>query len=287
MPADRKVGVSYAVAAYLFWGVAPIYFVWVAFAQPLEILAYRLLWSLPLLAIFASIGRQWSGLRALSAADFRQLAICAALLAVNWLTFIYGVVNERINETSLGYFINPLISIALGAIVLGERLSRGQWIAVAVSGFGVCFELAVQGTLPWISLVLALTFGLYGLLRKQVAVPAALGLGIESGLFVPVAAAYLLFADLPSRDVEELGLLALGGLVTVLPLVWFAAAATRLPLTLLGFFQYIAPSLSLLVALGVYGETISSARWVSFGCVWLAIVIFTFSSLRQRQQATA
>jgi chloramphenicol-sensitive protein RarD len=268
-------GYAYATAAYLFWGVAPVYFVWVSFALPLEILAHRILWALPCLFLLVTAGRQWKVLRTLDFRSYALLACCSLLLSVNWLTFIYGVSQHRIAETSLGYFLNPLVTIGLGTFFLKERLRRVQMIAVALAASGIAYELYTQGSLPWIALSLATSFGLYGLLRKKIAVPAAIGLGIETAFVAPLSLAFLIFYSLPERDTEKLAMLALGGVVTVVPLVWFGAAAMRLPLTILGFFQFLAPSISLVIAIYFYGESVTPARWGSFAMVWFGLLVFS------------
>lgn len=182
-----SAGYAYATSAYLFWGVAPVYFVWVSFALPLEILAYRILWGLPCLFLLVTLGRQWQVLRLLDFRCYALLACCSLLLSVNWLTFIYGISQQRIAETSLGYFMNPLVTIGLGTLFLKERLRLVQKVAVVLAGSGVAYEFYTQGSLPWIALSLAVTFGLYGLLRKQIAVPAAIGLSIETAFVAPLA----------------------------------------------------------------------------------------------------
>ena len=277
----------------MFWGVAPVYFVWVSFAYPLEVLAQRILWSVPLLALFVSVGRQWTSLGDLPRSSYLRLMLGSLLLSVNWLTFIYGVMTERIAETSLGYFINPIVTIALAALVLGERISPLQWVAVTLAGLGIAFELVSLGELPWIAVTLALSFGFYGLVRKQLSVPAALGLGIETALLAPFAAAFLMlgvglgYPDIGERSLAELGMLAVGGLVTTLPLLWFGAAASRLPLSVIGVFQYLAPSLSLLLAVFVFRETVTTERWINFGFVWLAILVFSFAGAVEARRSRA
>lgn len=270
----------YALAAYTFWGVAPIYFVLVSFAAPLEVLSHRIIWSIPLLALLVLLSRQWQAFSLLSRRDLLTLAVCSALLSVNWLTFIFGIQAGRIAETSLGYFLNPLISICLGALVLGEKLRLWQWIAAGFAGCGVLVELVVYGRLPWVAVTLAVSFALYGLLRKQVQVPAALGLGLETLLLAPFALLFLFLEPAANpRELSQLVMLGVGGLVTVIPLIWFGAAAARLPLTQLGFFQYLAPSLSLVLAIVIYAESVSTARWISFALVWLGLVVFTVEGL--------
>lgn len=285
----RRVGVGYALAAYTIWGVAPVYFVWVNFALALEILAHRILWSLPLLVVLVLLGRQWRALRALSRRDVGRLALCAALLSVNWLTFIYAIQIERIAETSLGYFINPLVSLVLGALFLAERMRLAQWLAAGLAAIGVGFELIMLGELPWLGLALAFSFGFYGLIRKQLNLPSAVGLSVETALVAPAALSYLIWLHAwgpdPDRTVGQIAQLAAGGLVTALPLVCFAAAAIRLPLSVLSFFQYLAPSLSLLIAVAVYGETVSDSRWIAFALIWLALVMFSVEGLYHRRRA--
>jgi len=282
-----RQGAAYALAAYTFWGFAPIYFVWVNFAAPLEILAHRVVWSVPLLACLITLARQWSAVRLLTPRQLGLLGVSSVLLSVNWLTFIYAIHQARITETSLGYFINPLVSIVLGALFLGERLRPLQWLAAGAAAVGVASELIALGQLPWLGLTLAFSFGFYGLLRKQLQIPSSVGLGVETLMVVPLAIAYLAYggsADiLPARESSQVLMLGLGGLVTVTPLVWFAAAAVRMPLTLLSFFQYLAPSLSLLLAVFVYAEPIASVRWLSFALIWMGLAVFSVDGLRQRR----
>ena len=280
---SRGSGYGYALAAYTFWGVAPVYFVWVNFAAPLEILAHRIAWSVPLLLLLVWLGRHVKTIFSLSPRVLFVLFCCAALLSVNWLTFIYGIHTDRMAETSLGYFINPLISIALGAVILSEKLRGWQWLAVGLTAVGIVYEFVTVGSLPWIAVCLALSFGLYGLLRKQIAVPAPVGLLLETLFLAPFAVLYLIFLEV-DRSQGELGALVLGGVVTVLPLLWFGAAAIRLPLIILGLFQYLAPSITLVLAILVYNEVLTEARWFSFIMVWVGLVVFTVEGLIRRRQ---
>lgn len=283
----QKSGYAYAVAAYLFWGFAPIYFVYVSFAQPLEVLAHRVVWSVPLVALLITFARQWPMLRRMSGKTYLMLAVCSVLLTANWLTFIYAVQTGRIVETSLGYFINPLVSILLGWTFLSERLRRWQWAAVAMAAAGVIGELVTAGELPWLGLVLAFSFGFYGLLRKQLALPSSVGLGVETVMVVPFAIAYLVYmgssADMPVRSMNEILLLGLGGFVTVLPLLWFASATIRIPLTTLGFFQYLAPSISLMLGVFVFGEVVTAGRWFGLSLIWFALLMFSLENLYHRR----
>ena len=285
--ATHAAGVGYALACYVFWGFAPAYFVLVRFAAPLEILAHRILWSLPLLALLITIGRQWYAFKGLTRREWLYLTACSTLLSINWLTFIYAITIERIAETALGYYINPLVSIVLGWLVLRERMRPLQWTAAAIALIAVMIELVRLGTLPWLALTLALSFGCYGLLRKQLRFPSSAGLGAETAMVAPLAAGYLVISAASGgfelRTSGELVLLALGGAVTVTPLIWFASAAARLPLTTLGFFQYLAPSITLMLAVVVYGETVPPARWYAFALIWAALALFTFDGLNQRR----
>jgi len=284
-------GAGFALGAFTIWGFAPVYFMWVDFAAPLEVLAHRIVWAIPLLLCLITITRQWPAARQLDRRQISVLALCSLLLATNWLIFIFAVQSGRIAETALGYFINPLVSIVLGGLFLNEKLRRWQWVAAAIAALGVSFELLKLGQLPWLALTLAFSFGFYGLLRKQLGLPSSVGLGIETAIVAPVAAGYLIYAygftDAVERDLQQTLQLGLGGLVTVAPLVLFASAAIRMPLTTLGFFQYLAPSLSLLLAVFYFEEAVSSARWVSFSLVWFGLVIFSVEGLYVYQQHRA
>ena len=284
---DTRNGLSFAFAAYGIWGIAPIYFVWVSFAQPLEVVAHRVVWGIPLLGVLLLVSGQWREVKSLAAPALGYLLVSALCLSINWLMFVYAIQTERIAEASLGYFINPLVSIVLGWLFLRERLRPLQWLAVAVAGIGVCSELWVRASLPWLGLTLALTFGLYGLLRKQVNVGAVAGLSIETVVVAPFAVGFLVWLSLhgETRDIGALLSLGLGGLVTVAPLICFAAAAIRLPLTTLGFVQYLSPSCALMLAIFVYGEVVPAERWFTFAFIWGALIIFSFEGLyRYRKQ---
>ena len=279
--AQQRKGLLFAVAAYGIWGVAPIYFVWVGFAAPLEILMHRVLWSVPVLVLLISVTGQWTAARALSRREVALLFVTALCLSANWLTFIWAIQAQRIADASLGYFINPLINILLGWVFLQERLRPLQWFAVAIALLGVGIELGVRQTMPWLGLTLALTFGFYALLRKQVSVPAAIGLWVETMLMLPIALLCLfwLLAQDGMRAAGQIMQLALGGVITVVPLVCFAAAALRLPLSTLGFVQYLAPSCALLLAVVVFNESVPQMRWVTFGFIWTALVVVTVENI--------
>ena len=256
---ETRKGIYFALGAYGIWGFAPIYFVWVSFAQPLEVLAHRVVWGVPFLGLLLLATGQWRDIAEHSRRAIGYLLVSALFLSINWLTFIYAIQTERIAEASLGYFINPLVNILLGWLFLRERLGR----------------------LPWLGLTLAFSFGLYGLLRKQVNVPAVVGLSIETIMLTPLAVGFLVWLGVNDgvREFNDILSLGLGGLVTVVPLVCFAAAAIRLPLSTLGFIQYLAPTCTLLLALFVYGENVPQERWLTFALIWAALLLFSFEGV--------
>ena len=288
--ASERQGLMYAVAAYGFWGLAPMYFVWINYVPPLEVLMHRVLWSVPLLTLLITITKQWAGVWGLGRHEVAFLLVTALCLSINWGTFIWAIQAQRIADASLGYFINPLINVMLGRLFLGERMRPLQWLAIGVAFLGVNIELWTLGSVPWLGLTLAFSFGFYGLLRKQVSVPAAIGLWVETMLMLPIAG--LFFVWLVSSDgmrpSVEIAQLALGGVISVVPLVLFAAAALRLSLTALGFVQYLAPSCALMLAVFLYHEPVADIRWLTFSFIWLALIIFSLENLfnmRQRRQA--
>jgi len=278
----RGAGALLAVAAYGFWGVAPIYFKWLEGVGAGQLVAHRILWTAILLVPLLIVLRAGPKLRALLADRRRVLGLCvsAVLIGGNWSIFIYAVLAGRVLEASLGYFINPLISLLLGMVFMGERMRPIQWLAVAIAAGGVLNEVIRFGDVPWLGLTLALSFGFYGLLRKRLAVDSFVGLTVESWVLLPVAVGYLLWnasvgVDAFTTSNRDALLLALAGPVTMFPLLCFAAAANRLPLSQLGFFQYIAPGLTFVLAVTQFGEPFVPAQFLTFGPIWTALVIFT------------
>ncbi len=270
------------MTAYTFWGVVPIYFKWVDHVSPWEILSHRVIWALILLLGILIWTRQLHELR-IPLRLIPKLLLTSVLLATNWLVFIYAVVNQNIAETALGYFINPLVSVFLGVIFLREYLRPLQWIAVAIAAIGIISQLIIFGRIPWIALTLAFSFGFYGLFRKNLGLHAIGGLAIETMLVVPFAMAFILWSGWQDQltfgqDLQTDLLLMLGGFVTSFPLLCFAAAVKRLSLTAIGMFQYLAPSISLALAVLVYGEDFGPGRAVTFICIWIALAIFTFET---------
>jgi len=294
-PENLRRGIAYGVAAYGMWGLVPIYFKAVSSVQPLEVLAHRVVWSVVMLVPLLFLRGKWpEARRALtSRKTAATLVASTVLLAVNWYLFIWAISHDRILEASLGYFINPLLNVLLGTVVLKERLSRPAAAAVVLAGAGVAVQAAVIGAVPVIALGLALCFGLYGLLRKTAAVGAVVGLTVETSLMMPVALGYLVWARqtgglyLGTGDPTVDVLLVLAGVVTAVPLLSFTSAARLLPLTTLGFLQYIAPSGQFLLAVLVYGEALTPAQLVTFGCIWAALAIFTTDQLRRSKRLPA
>jgi chloramphenicol-sensitive protein RarD len=277
----------YALLAYGIWGIAPIYWKQLTGFPATELLAWRVIGSLAVAALAIAALRAWRELGA-SLRSWRSAlsAACAAwLLAVNWGVFIWAVQHDMILATSLGYYINPLVNVLLGLLILRERLSRAQAIAVAVASFGVAVQTLEQGELPWVALVLAGSFGLYGLVRKLGPAAPLVGFGIEMLALAPVAAFHLLSlvergeAQVPAAGAGTQLFVACAGAITAAPLLAFASAAKRLPLSMLGMFQYIAPTLAFLLAVLLYGEPFTRGHGVSFGCVWLALSISMWETL--------
>ena len=279
---DRQTrqGGYFALAAYCIWGVAPIYFKLVGHVQPLEIIAHRVTWSAILLMAVLALSGKLGELR-LPLKSLGWLLLSAMLLACNWLIFVFAVLNDQIIDTSLGYFINPLVSVFLGIFFLGERLRPLQWLALSIAFLGVMIQLVVLGHLPLISLALAFSFGFYGLIRKNLNLPAVSGLALETLIILPFALGYLAWQQaqgalaFSNLSLETDLLLVLGGVVTSLPLLFFAGAVTRLSLTTVGIFQYLAPSLTLLLAVFYFEEPFNRVQFATFFCVWVSIVIFT------------
>ncbi|MBB1486926.1 EamA family transporter RarD [Oceanospirillum sediminis] len=289
---DIRTGIWYALAAYGLWGLAPVYFKWLDGVAATEILIHRVIWSVAVLVVLLAVMGSWSAIRTV----FRQpkvlagLTLSAAIISINWLTFIWAVGQGRILESSLGYFMNPLVSIFLGMIFLSERLRPWQWLAIFLAGAGVAWQLILHGSLPWVALVLAFSFGFYGLLRKQIPVDAISGLFIETVIMFPAAIIWLLWLldsqqlSFGHTDLETDLLLMAAGLVTSIPLLFFAGAARRLSLTLVGFIQYMAPSITFLLAVLVYGEDLGEGKLATFVLIWLALLVFTMEGAIQKRR---
>jgi chloramphenicol-sensitive protein RarD len=284
---EERKGIWLAVAAYTFWGVIPIFWKALDTVPAVELLSHRIVWSVPLLLIIILVRKRMSLLRSsYRSADTTLTALVAGtLLAINWGTFVWAITTGHIVDASLGYFINPLVSVALGVIVLRESLSTAQRVAIAIATIGVVSMTVLVGVLPWISLILAFSFGAYGLLKKREAAAGPIeGLFMETSFVLVPAAIYLIL--LAGRGTGAMGsslgttvLLITAGAVTIFPLLLFGAAAKRIPLSTLGILQYLAPTLQLLVGVVVYRETVSGGKWVGFVLVWIALIIYTIDSV--------
>jgi chloramphenicol-sensitive protein RarD len=288
----ERLGVAAALAAYIFWGLAPIYFKWIDSVAPLEIIAHRILWSIPFLAGFLLLrdGRGFLQRMRLPPKTVAVLLLSGVLVVTNWLIFVWAVVNGQVLATSLGYFIGPLVNFLLGFLFLKERLTRIQTIGVLIAATGTVYLGWFLGTPPWISLSLAFSFGLYGLVRKVLGVGPMTGMLWETLLLALPAALYIAWAfQRGTLGFGHLGvrtdwLLVLAGLVTVLPLVWFNVAARNLKLSTVGFFQYIAPSMTFLLSVFLYNEPFTQGHAVAFTCIWLALAMVSVETiLRSRR----
>jgi chloramphenicol-sensitive protein RarD len=297
MDESTKKGVIFALTAYTLWGVAPVYFKQMqAIAAP-EILAHRIVWSfvltLGLIALFNKRDVLMTTLRSRRARW--ALAASTTLIGLNWGVFIWAVNNNYMLDVSLGYYVNPLINILLGMLFFRERLDRVRTIAAILCLLAVIFEVVQFGRLPWIALIVACSFAFYGLVRKKLGVDSFTGMALETGLLLPVAMGYLLFTTSPTSNLMENSawinlLLFAAGPVTMVPLMCFAAAANRISLTALGFFQYIGPSGMFLLAVFVYDEPLGPEKLVTFGLIWLALILLSVDSLyklRRRRMIVA
>ncbi|WP_298407520.1 EamA family transporter RarD [uncultured Chloroflexus sp.] len=287
-------GIGAAVAAYTLWGLLPVYWKALNGATATEILAHRMIWSLLFLLAVLAVRQQWEWVQVMR----RQRRLrwtylaSATLLAANWGIYVWAVQMNRVVEASLGYFINPLVSIALGVLVLRERLRPAQWLAIAIAAAGVAWLTYSAGALPWIALALALSFGFYGLLRKQTPLGSFEALTVETlWMFVPAVLWLGWLAGNNGGMHHDAGLWLLllsTGVVTAAPLLFFGAATQRIPLTTIGILQYLAPTLQLLLGVLVYGEPFSTAQLIGFGAIWTALAIYTTDSLlaTRRYRAT-
>ncbi len=288
-------GILYAILAYVAWGVFPVYFHQVAAVPAMEVVAHRTLWSM----VFVAVVLMARGQLAWVAQLRRQPRVVAAfllsalLLSANWLIYVWAVHNHHVVDASLGYFILPLVNVAMGYVFLHERPRRAQWVALAVAAAGVVWLAVQTGNVPWIALALAITFGFYGLLRKTAVLGALEGLALETALLAPLAVAWMAWwtwtgqAAWPSADAATLGWLAAAGPVTAVPLLLFAAGARRIPLATMGVLQYISPSLQFALGIWLFGETVEPARLAGFALIWLALALYTAEGALHRRRASA
>lgn len=288
-PGESRRGALAGLTAYAIWGVFPLYFHALAPAGAWEILAHRILWTLVLCAIVLLVRRDLDWIRPLLSRPkmLGGIAIAAVLIAINWVVYVGAVAAGQVTDASLGYFLNPIVTVGLGVLVLGERLRRLQWVAVGIGLAAGLYLSVVGGRVPWIALTLAFSFALYGLTKKKLgATLAALhGLTVETVVLAPVALGLIAWFGVTGNQTFTGGaplhptLLVLAGVVTAVPLLLFAAAARRVPLTTIGLLQFVTPVLQLLCGVLLLGEEMSQARWVGFGIVWIALALLTVDSL--------
>ncbi|ROR89532.1 chloramphenicol-sensitive protein RarD [Nocardioides aurantiacus] len=285
-------GFLLGAAAYAMWGLFPLYWTLLEPAGALEILAHRVCWSLVTMVALTLLLRRTPQLRAILR-DRRVLLLltaAAVVIAFNWGGFIYGVNAGRVVEVSLGYFINPLVTVLLGVLVLGERLRPVQWAAIALAGLAVVVLTVDYGHPPWVAVLLAGSFGTYGLMKKKADVGAVESLTFETVVLVPLALGYLVWLGVAGRSTfgseggGHAALLVSTGLITAVPLICFGAAATRVSMTTIGLLQYLAPTLQFALGLIVFGEQMTPVKWVGFGLVWVALVVFTVETLQHRRE---
>lgn len=283
----HSTGVLLGVAGYLFWGMFPLYFALLDSVSPIEIVAHRIIWSLIVVLLVLIVGKQW---RAFTSAFSRRnviiLGSAAIFLSINWLVYVYAVTTNQVVQASLGYFVNPLISVAMGVLILKEKLRKTQWIAVGIAIVAVVVLTIASGSLPWIALTLGLSFATYGLLKKFANLPSLHSLGIETAVLVPIAMVILGIAIVNGSESFVLDgpkitfLLIMLGPVTAIPLLAFGGASTRIPLSTLGVLQYITPIAQFFLGVFVFQEIMSTGRWIGFTLVWVSLVIFTVDMYR-------
>ena len=289
-----KKGVAYAAGAYILWGLFPIYWKNLAGVPALEILSHRIVWSLIFVIFLLGAQKKWEWIKP-ALRNKRTLLIffaTATVLSINWLTYIWGVNAGFIVETSLGYFINPLVSVLLGVVFLRERLRAGQWIAVGIATIGVIYLTINYGSLPWIALTLAFSFATYGLLRKIAPLGSQEGLALETAMMFLPALIYLIFlegqgtAAFGHVDLKMTFLLAFAGIATAVPLIFFAAGARLIPLSVVGILQYMAPTIQLLIGVFVYKEPFTTTSLIGFSIIWTALIIFTTDVFMHNKKQT-
>lgn len=288
----QQKGIVYAVAAYAIWGFFPLYWKQLESIPALQLIAHRIVWSFALLFGFILATGQLQAIRGtLGQKSMRTYTVAALLISVNWFTYVWAVTHGFIVEASLGYFINPLLSVLLGVIIFRERLRAIQWLPLGLAAFGVLYLTVTHGSLPWVALMLAVTFGLYGMVKKVAPLSSLFGLTLETGaLFLP-ALAYLIFCEANGQGAFLHAtatidwMLVGGGVVTAVPLLLFAAAASRVPLTTIGVLQYVNPTLQFLLGVFVYHEAFTHNRLIGFGIIWVGLALFWIEGLYANRSA--
>lgn len=284
---SHTTGLLLGILGYLFWGLFPLYFALLDQVSPIDVVAHRIIWSLIFVAIILLLTKQWrSFTRAFNRRIVLILGSAAIFLAINWLVYVYAVSTNQVLQASLGYFINPLISVAMGVVVLKERLRRTQWVAVGIALIAVAVLTVAYGAVPWIALTLGFSFGIYGLLKKYANMSSIQSLGIETAVLFPFSIIILVYSISTGSEsfaVDGLGITALLimlGPITALPLLAFGGAATRIPLSTLGLLQYITPIGQFLLGILVFQEVMTESRWIGFILVWVALVVFSVDMYR-------
>lgn len=287
MQKEKTAGIVCAVAAYGLWGILPIYWKLINNVFSIEILSNRIVWAFVFMALIIAVTRQWTELKEMVKDRKQMFNIFAAsiLIAINWGLYIWAVNSNKIVDASLGYYINPLLAVALGVLIFKEKLNNWTWAAITIASIGVLIKTVQYGKIPWISLALAISFALYGAIKKSVKANSIIGLTIETAMLAPVAAAYIAY-----RNVSGIGafntegtlviLLLIGaGIVTAVPLLLFSSAAKRLPLSLVGLTQYISPTISLLIAIFIYHEGFTNGDMIAFCFIWVALIVYSLSQI--------
>lgn len=284
---SSRLGLVCAILAYTMWGLVPIYWRQVASIDSFEVAVHRMLWSFVFVIIYIVFVRRWHEFVAVckQPAVLARLFLASIFISINWAMYIWAVNAEHIIEVSMGYFINPLITVLFGVLFFSERLRKIQWLALALVASGIFFLVVVHGKIPYIALVLSTSFAFYAVIKKTIQVPAALGMGVETGLLMLPALLYLLYQHGQSslgfgQNLHVDSLLILGGLVTLVPLLLFAGAAKVLSLTALGMSQYIGPTLQLLIGVYLYNEPFDKSWGIAFGIIWLALFIYTVDQIQ-------
>ena len=283
-------GIWFALGAYVMWGLFPVYWKWLQHVPAIQVIGHRIVWSFVFLVIIILVSKQWMKFRSsLTRRVLGAYLIAGLLLSANWLVYVWGVNNGFIVETSLGYFINPLLSVLLGVVFLRERLRPAQWIPIGFATVGVIYLTWAYGSLPWIALSLAFTFGIYGLVKKTSPLGSLYGLTLETGLVLIPAFVYLIMVDNVGQgsfgrtDIETDLFLIGAGVVTTIPLLMFASAAKRIPLTMVGIMQYIAPTIQFLLGVFVYNEAFTTTKLIGFSIVWIALLVFWLEGIFARK----
>lgn len=291
--ARSRQGVFFAIAAYTMWGVAPIYFKWLQAVPALEILSHRIIWSFVLVFILIMVLRRGNRLKPVlqNRQQMARLTLATCLLGGNWFLFIWAINNNHILDASLGYYINPLLNVAIGMAFFAERMRKMQLVAIALAVVGVLIQVISFGSVPWVALALACSFAIYGAIRKRLPIDSITGLWLETLILTPAVLVYLVFfassnaADMTQNTWQINTLLIAAGVVTTAPLLCFTAAAQRIRYSTLGFFQYIGPSLMFILAVWVYGEPLAADKLVTFAIIWVALALYSIDTLVHQQRS--